>query len=310
MRKVLGWMLAHLLLLAVCASAQTPRDELKQNEFAKMLDILQKTPKDDALRENIVRLAVELKPAPAVPEEARRELVVGNSAVEEATGADDYARAVKHYENALALAPWWGVAYLNLARAQELQFDYASAQRNLKLYMLTVASADDTRKAQDYLYALQAKEERADRTKADYDSKFGWLSGRWSVTRKLINPNGYTLVETDPVVTRTTDEGSRVLLKVAADTTQHDHRTGGDSTSSTRFENSFRVAYDSSDQLTMETFGADDRYTCPVEHGWNAVDFELGSSRQTITVSRPDLYGPPDCKPSGLSEVWVFERGP
>jgi hypothetical protein len=303
MRKVLGSTIACLMVASFGAYAQTPREQ-----FAQMLDILQKTPKDDALRENIVRLGRDLKPAPAVPEDARRELVRGNTALEEATGLEDYARAARHYEGALALAPWWGAAYLNLARAQELQFDYVSAERNLKLYMLTAASPDDSRKAQDYLYALQFKQERADRTRADYDTKFGWLSGQWSVSRKLLDKTGYAVVETDPVALRSSVEGSRVTLKVDADTTEHDHRYGGDRDSPIRIDGSFRVSYDGSGQLVMEELGARDPYTCPVEYGWNGIDFALDAGGQTFTATRAELFPPPKCVPSGYSTVWVFQR--
>jgi hypothetical protein len=303
MRKVLGWMLALLLVVSFGASAQTPREQ-----FAQMLDTLQKTPKDDGLRENIVRLGKELKPAPAVPEDARRELVQGNTALEEATGMDDYARAARHYQDALARAPWWGAAYLSLARAQELQFDYTSAERNLKLYMLTAASPDDSRKAQDYLYALQFKQERADRTRADYDNKFGWLSGQWSVSRKLLDKTGYAVVETDPVALQASVEGSRVTLKVDTDTIEHDHRYGGDRDSPIRVDGSFRMSYDGSGQLMMEVLGARNSYTCPVDYGWNGVDFQLGAGGQTFTATRAEFYPPPKCEPSGYSTVWVFQR--
>jgi tetratricopeptide (TPR) repeat protein len=296
-------MLVPLLVVSFGAAAQTPREK-----FAQMLDTLQKTPKDDALRDSIVRLGKELKPAPAVPEDARRELVRGNTALQDASGVEDYARAAKYYENALALAPWWGAAYLSLARAQELQFDYASAKRSLRLYMLTTASTDDARKAQDYLYALEEKQQQADKTKAEYDTKFGWLSGQWSVTRKLLDASGYAVIETDPVVTRTSDEGTRVVLKVDAPTTEHDYHGGGDRASSTRIEGSFRVSYDSSGQVLMEVFGASDLATCPALHGWNEVQYEFGAGRQTITATRDELSPLPRCQPSGYSTVWVFER--
>jgi hypothetical protein len=296
-------MLAPLLLVSFGAAAQTPREK-----FAQMLDTLQKTPKDDALREGIVRLGKDLKPAPAVPEDARRELVRGTTALEEARGLDDYASAARHYEDALALAPWWGAAYLNLARAQELQFDYVSAERNLKLYMLTAASPDDSRKAQDYLYALQFKQERADRTQADYNNQFGWLSGQWNVSRKLLDKTGYAVVETDAVATRSSVDGGRVTLKVDADTTEHDHRYGGDRDSPIRVDGSFRMSYDASGQMVMEMLGAHDPYTCPVEYGWNGIDFELGAGGQTFTATRAELFPPPKCEPSGYSTVWAFER--
>jgi len=304
MRKALLLLvLVPLFALSASAGGATPREQ-----FAQMLDLLQKTPRDDALRENIVRFALDLKPAPAVPEEARRALVRGNTALEEGAGLDDYARAAKHYEEAAALAPWWGAAYLNLARAQELQFDYRSAQHNLKLYMLTARSPEDARKAQDYLYALEDKQERADRSKTEYDTKYGWLNGQWSVTRRLLDKSGIALVETDPVDTRPTVEGSRVTLKVAADTVEHDYRYGGDKATPTRFEDSFRLSYDGSGQLVLEVFGNRDQYTCPVDYGWNEVEFELGTDRRTIMARRDDLFAAPNCQPSGYSTVWVLQH--
>lgn len=302
MRNVLGWIVV-LLAVPVGALAQTPREQ-----FAQMLDVLQKTPKDDALRESIVKLARDLKPAPAVPEAARRNLVRGNTALDDATGVDDYARATTYYQDALALAPWWGTAYLSLARAEELQFDYDAAQRHLKLYMLSGASPDDARKAQDYMYALEEKQDHADKSKAEYDSKFGWLSGQWSVTRKFVDPNGYALVETDPLAIRTSDEGSRVMLKIDGTTTEHNYRKGGDQAGPTHLQDSLRVSYDSSGQLMMEVLGASNLLTCPADRGWNDVQFELGGNRQTFTVTRDELYPPPRCEASGYSTVWVFER--
>lgn len=305
-------------LLGASASAATPREQ-----FVQMVDVLKKTPKDDALREGIVRLGAELKPPPAVPEDARRALVIGNAALEEASGPDDYARAASHYEEAVALAPWWGAAYLALARAQQLEFDYDSAQRNVKLYMLAAPPADDARKAQDYLYALQYQQNRADKARSDYEAKFGWLTGQWTVTRKLLKRRLLDeavvdegdislLTETDPVPVRFTPERNRVTLTVAADTIEHDHRFGADRDNPTRFEDSFHVLYDSSGQLVVEAFSTRDAFKCNVDYGWNPVPFELSSDRRTITITRDYVIPQPDCQPakqpSKYLTVWLLQR--
>jgi hypothetical protein len=305
MRKVFGWMLAPLLVVSFGAFAQTPREK-----FAQMLDTLQKTPKDDALRESIVRLGRDLKPAPAVPEDARRELVRGNTALDEGSSADDYARAVTHYEDALALAPWWGAAYIGLARAEEQQSDYSSAERNLKLYMLTTTTADDSRKAQDYLYSLQDKLDRADKKRADYDTKFGWLAGQWSLTKRLVDQNGYTVADTDPVEIRSTEEGSRVVLRADAETGERSYNSGVAFPASIRVASSLRLSYDASGQLKMELFGADDAFTCPALQGWRTIDFELSDDRKTITAKRLHFYPPPVCQESTYSLVWFLQRAP
>jgi hypothetical protein len=303
MQTIFRVMLALLCAMSTGALAQTSRAE-----FAQMLDILRKTPKDDALREQIVRAAVALKPAPAIPEEARRELIRGNTALEEAVGVEDYARAAGHYEGALALAPWWGPAYLSLARAQELQLDYRAAEYSLKFYMLAAASPDETRKAQDYLYTLQYKQERADKAQGDYDAKYGWLSGQWTLTRKSLDKDGYPLKQTDPVLARSSVESGSVVLKVAADTMEHDYAGGGYKVSPTRVDNSFRVSYDASGQLILELYGEPDPTMCPAQYGWHQVDFELGPDRRTITATQEQRYRLPSCELSGLSTTWVFER--
>lgn len=304
MRKALGLMLVQLLAMCTCVSAATPGEQ-----FAQMLELLKITPKDDSLRENIVRLGKELKPAPAIPEAARRALVRGNTALEAATGPDDYVRAARNYEEAAGLAPWWGAAYLSLARVQDLQLDYRSAQRNVHIYMVAIASPEEARKAQDYLYELEYKQERADKTRSENDSKYGWASGQWSVTKKVFDINGNPVVQTDPVVTRSSIEGSRVMLNVAGDTKEHGY-PGGYNDSPSRVDNSFRVSYDDSGQLVMEIFGPRDPYTCPTAYDWNQVKFDVSSDRRTITATREDLYAPPICKPTGNSTVWVFERAP
>jgi hypothetical protein len=318
MRKFLLLAFLATLGLGAPAWAATPREQ-----FAQMLDLLQKTPRDDALRENIVRLGAELQPPPAVPEEARRAVVIGNAALEEASGPDDYARATSHYEEAVTLAPWWGAAYLALARAQQLQLDYASAQRSVKLYMLAGPSPDDSRKAQDYLYALQYQQNRADKARSDYDAKFGWLSGQWTVTRKLLKrrllDEGLVdesdislLTETDPVPVRLTPERSRVSLTVAADTIEHDHRFGADRDNPTRFEDSFHVSYDASGQLVVEVFANRDPFRCTVDYGWNPAPFELSADRRTMTITRDYVIAQPDCQPSKQPSkyltVWVLQR--
>jgi len=310
MQKILRVMLALLWTVSTGAVSTGAFAQTSGAEFAQMLDILGKTPKDDALREQIVRAGRALKPAPAIPEEARRELIRGNAAVEEAAGPDDYARAAQHYQGAVDLAPWWGPAYMSLARAQELQQDYRSALKNLKLYMLAAASAEDTRKGQDYRYALEYKEEKADRAKGDYDAKYGWLGGQWTLIRKVYDDkSGITLSQTEPIVARSSiDSSGGILLRAAADTMQHEYGSGADRVLPSRVENSFRVSYDASGQLILETYGERDPSACPVSYGWHQIDFELGSDRRTMTATEEQRYRLPSCEPAQLTTVWVFER--
>lgn len=139
------------LALAASAYAQTPREELQQ-----MVEQLQKTQNDNALREKIIKLAQELKPVPAIPEEARRSFIIGEALFKQAKNLRPAYEAAKAFRTATTLAPWWSDAYWNLAVAEQLAGQYVSAKESLRLYLLTNPSAADRRVAQDRLYAIDA----------------------------------------------------------------------------------------------------------------------------------------------------------
>lgn len=165
MRLAAGLSLLSLALLVSISNAyaQSPREQLRQ-----LAEQLQKSPGDNALRERIVKLGAQIKPAPAVPEDARRAFVRANTTMSDAKGADDYGRAVQLYREASLIAPWWGDPYFNLSKAQELRQDFSDAIAALRLFILSAPPADDLRKALDYVYAL---EERRDRGAKEGDAK-------------------------------------------------------------------------------------------------------------------------------------------
>ncbi|MEK6651447.1 MAG: tetratricopeptide repeat protein [Nitrospirota bacterium] len=144
-----------MLLLGNAAYAESPREQLKQ-----MVEQLQKSPTDNALREKIIKLAQEIKPAPAVPEEARRHFIKATTLQTEAKNPDDYDLPIQEYRQALLLAPWWSDAYFNLATAFELKLQYAEAIQNLKFSILASPEGPDARVAQDKIYALEAKQDK------------------------------------------------------------------------------------------------------------------------------------------------------
>lgn len=71
-----GFMGLFLFLVMIMprypAHAQTPQDTLNQ-----YVSSLQQNPSDNALREKIIKFAQTMNPAPAIPEEARRDYVIG-----------------------------------------------------------------------------------------------------------------------------------------------------------------------------------------------------------------------------------------
>lgn len=143
------------LALTMNAYALSPREQLKQ-----MVEQLQKSPADNGLREKIIKLAITIKPAPAISEEARRAFVRGNAAMSEAKTPEEYARAVQLYTEALLIAPWWGDPYFNLGKAHELRQEYDAAILGLRFFLLTGITGNEARQAQDHIYVLEEKRDQ------------------------------------------------------------------------------------------------------------------------------------------------------
>jgi len=139
------------LSLAANAHAQSPREQVQQ-----LIAQLQKTPYDKALREKIVKLTVGIKPALAIPEEARRSFIIGEAVFKQAKTLRPAFEAANAFRTASTLAPWWGEAYWNLAIAQRFIGQYVGAKESLRFYLLTNPRATDRRMAQDRIYAIEA----------------------------------------------------------------------------------------------------------------------------------------------------------
>lgn len=172
-----------LFALAASAHAQFPREQLNQ-----MVEQLQKTPQDDALLEKIIKFAAEIKPAPAIPEEANRAFVKGNVFQKEAKDASGYALAITAYRDALRSAPWWGDAYFNLAIAQESAGKFDEAIVSVRNYMVSVsAGSAEAREAQNKIYALEAKGEIAAKqaaitAQAQVERQRPSVEGKWTMS--------------------------------------------------------------------------------------------------------------------------------
>ena len=121
-----------------------------------MIQLLKEKPYDNALREKIIKLATNIKPAPAIPEEARRSFIIGEALFKQAKNLRPAYEAADAFRTATTLAPWWSNAYWNLAIAQQFAGQYVSAKESLRLYLLTDPSVADRRLAQDRLYAIEA----------------------------------------------------------------------------------------------------------------------------------------------------------
>ena len=182
------------LTLTASAHAQSPREQLTQ-----LAQQLQATPNDNALRERVIRLGAELKPAPTIPEEANRAFVKGGVFQKEAKDAAGSDLAVSAYRDALRIAPWWGDAYFNLAVALESANRFDEAIAATRSYLASVpAGGPEAREAQNRIYALEAKGELARKQAAASavaaaEARRPTVEGRWSglgTTFEIVKADG------------------------------------------------------------------------------------------------------------------------
>lgn len=146
-------LLFAVLILTNSTYAESPHEQLRQ-----MVEQLQKSPTDNALRENIIKLAQELKPAPAVPEEAERRMARGTAAFKGARSVADYRDAAKEFEQATLVAPWYGDAYFNLGVAQDKAENYEAALHSLKLAQL---ASPEVKEIKALIYEVEYRKERS-----------------------------------------------------------------------------------------------------------------------------------------------------
>jgi tetratricopeptide (TPR) repeat protein len=126
---------------------------------------LQKSPGDYALREKIIKHVQTMKPAPAVPEEARRQYIMGKTLFEDAKNVQDVNDAIEKFRKALLIAPWWPEANRDLGMALQAAQQYDEAIKVLNLYVATNPGEELSRRARNEIYKTEAKQEKAAKEK-------------------------------------------------------------------------------------------------------------------------------------------------
>jgi regulator of sirC expression with transglutaminase-like and TPR domain len=90
---------------------------------------------------------------PPLPEEVRRARVQAEDALQ----SKDFERAVKYYEQGLAIEPMWPDGHFNAALVSgELQM-YANAVLHMKRYLALSPNAKDAEAARDRIYVWEGK---------------------------------------------------------------------------------------------------------------------------------------------------------
>jgi tetratricopeptide (TPR) repeat protein len=159
---------AGLLAMAPAASAAGAT----RRQFDRAVAAVQNSPKNVAMRERVIELSKELRPAPALPPEAKRRLQAGLVTAARATLDEDYLLAAAEFEAASVAAPWWGDPYHHLGEVYEKAGRPAQALAALRL-ALAVDPED-----KDVLALLQRVERRGGEVSGAPASP---LAGRWSV---------------------------------------------------------------------------------------------------------------------------------
>ena len=116
---------------------------------------------DQRLREKIIKLAQQIQPPPAVPEEAERYMARGRAAVKSATSAKDFAEAANEFSKALRIAPWLAEGYYNLGVVQDKAGRYQDAIRNIKLYLVAAPNAPDAKDVRALMFEIEYRQEKA-----------------------------------------------------------------------------------------------------------------------------------------------------
>lgn len=165
---------SHIVILALAifvsmasAQAQSPREQLTQ-----MVEQLQNTPTDNALRERVIKLAQTVKPGPAVTEEVQRRMARGEAAFESAKDSSGYDNALREFQAAANAAPWFANAYFNLATAQEKAGKAKEAMESFRFYLLAAPEGKDVAEVKKRIYKLEyAAEQTAAQATAEQANK-------------------------------------------------------------------------------------------------------------------------------------------
>lgn len=176
-----GWRMRSIAILFSLSSIPNawPVDELAlalQAELSGRLHMalvhyvnaLKADEENRELREKVLRLALEIKPPPELPEPALRHQVRGRTALRAATSNDDLLAAADEFAKALATAPWDAASYFNLAVILEKAGRYGEAIANFSWYLLAAPDAEDRGMVQNRIYELQYMQERQERLVGDW----------------------------------------------------------------------------------------------------------------------------------------------
>jgi tetratricopeptide (TPR) repeat protein len=143
------------------AQSATKKDDTSLETLRQYVTDLKKNPENIEMREKLIKFAQGLKKNPPVPEEYERLMSRGSAFLKLASDIDGFAKAIGEFKAAVALAPWKGDAYMNLAEAQEKAGQFADAIVNLKFAILAEPKGKNERDIRNRIYELEVFAENA-----------------------------------------------------------------------------------------------------------------------------------------------------
>ncbi len=128
--------------------------------FGKLIAQLKSKPNDDSTRQHIMKLAQEIKPAQAVPEEAQKFEGRAQYAFRNAKSGTEFLDAAREYLKAIEVAPWVAGYYYDLCVILEKANRPAEAARACKLYLVAAPQAGDAGNVRKLVAGLEYALER------------------------------------------------------------------------------------------------------------------------------------------------------
>ena len=126
-----------------CAAAQTP---VPGSDYARLQNLtsqLQTSPANDALRKQIIALALKLPTPPNETSAAIEAQGAGKYAFHHAQSAVDFYNAGQAFDHAALLAPWMAANYYNAAQAYAKTAHLNRAIADLRWYLKAAPNAED-----------------------------------------------------------------------------------------------------------------------------------------------------------------------
>ena len=142
------------LFLPLASQAQTGDETLDQ-----YLTDLQGTPpksrSEKVLQETIIQIVQNMPAPPAVPSEARRFIIRGETALEMIPGKEGFRRAAVEFREATRAAPWLAEAHFKLGQAEEKAGDLAAAISSYRLYLRAAPDASNAMDLEAKIFKLE-----------------------------------------------------------------------------------------------------------------------------------------------------------